>query len=84
MARPKSDDKRSAILAAATRAIVQHGLGAPTALIAREAGVANGTLFTYFETKTELLNQLYVELKTEMATAALTGLPIKAELRVRF
>lgn len=81
MARPKSDEKRAAILAAATRTIVAQGLGAPTMGIARAAGIANGSLFTYFETKTELLNQLYLELKTEMAQAAMRDLPLEAGLR---
>ena len=81
MARPKSDDKRNAIMAAATRVIVTHGLSAPTAMIAQEAGVSNGSLFTYFETKTDLFNQLYLELKAGMASAALEGLPPGAELR---
>jgi AcrR family transcriptional regulator len=84
VARQKSDDKRSAIVAAAIRVVVQQGLGAPTATIAREAGVANGSLFTYFETKADLYNQLYLELKADMASAALEGLPAKATLRVRF
>ena len=75
MARPRSEDKRNAILAAATRVIVTHGPGAPTATIAREAGVANGSLFTYFATKADLFNALYVELKTEMASATHGGLP---------
>jgi AcrR family transcriptional regulator len=81
MARPKSDDKRNAIMAAATRVIVTRGLSAPTAMIAQEAGVANGSLFTYFETKADLFNQLYLELKAGMASAALEGLPARAELR---
>ena len=66
MARPRSDDKRSAILSAAIRVIAAQGLGAPTATIAKEAGVSNGSLFTYFETKADLLNRLYVVLKAEM------------------
>ena len=74
MSRPRSDEKRNAILEAATRVIVTQGLSAPTAVIAKEAGVANGSLFTYFETKTDLFNQLYLELKTEMAVAALREL----------
>src|SRR5215475_11367281 len=74
MARPKSDEKRSAILEAATRVIVTQGLSAPTAGIAKEAGIANGSLFTYFDTKVDLLNQLYLELKQDMASAALGGL----------
>jgi AcrR family transcriptional regulator len=73
MARPLSDDKREAILDAAVRVIAAQGLGAPTATIAREAGVANGSLFTYFATKTELWNALYVALKTEMADASKAG-----------
>jgi AcrR family transcriptional regulator len=71
MPRPRSDVKRSAILEAATRIIVTQGLSAPTAGIAKEAGVANGSPFTYFETKTDLFNQLYLEIKTEIAAATL-------------
>jgi AcrR family transcriptional regulator len=81
MARPRSDDKRAAILDAATRIIAAQGLSAPTALIAKEAGVSTGSLFTYFDTKAELLNQLYVDLKTEMASAALEGLPTEKDAR---
>ena len=80
MARPRSDDRRSAILSAATRVIAAQGLGAPTATIAKEAGVSNGSLFTYFETKADLLNSLYVELKSEMAAAALDGLSTESDL----
>src|SRR5277367_1020032 len=75
MPRPRSDDKRAAIMSAAARVIAAQGLGAPTATIAKEAGVANGSLFTYFDTKADLLNQLYLELKAEMGAAALGGLP---------
>jgi len=81
MPRPRSDEKRSAILEAATRVIVTQGLSAPTAGIAKEAGIANGSLFTYFETKTELFNQLYLELKSEMVATALKDVPADAELR---
>ncbi|HMD94138.1 MAG TPA: TetR/AcrR family transcriptional regulator [Trebonia sp.] len=81
MARPKSEDKRDALMAAATRVIAAQGLSAPTAVIAREAGVSNGSLFTYFETKADLFSQLYLELKTRMAAASLDGLPVQAPLR---
>src|SRR6202161_3370411 len=84
MARPRSEDKRNALMAAATRVIVTQGLSAPTAMIAQEAAVSNGSLFTYFETKSELFNQLYLELKADMASAALEGLPAKAKLRDQF
>jgi AcrR family transcriptional regulator len=81
MPRPRSDEKRTAILEAATRVIVQQGLSAPTAGIAKEAGVANGSLFTYFETKTALFNHLYLELKVEAASAMLKKLPESADLQ---
>lgn len=84
MARPRSEDKREAILAAAIKVIATQGLSAPTALIAREAGVSNGSLFTYFETKADLFNQLYLELKSGMATAAMDGFSPQAELRDQF
>jgi AcrR family transcriptional regulator len=81
MARPKSEDKRNAIMAATARVIVTHGLSAPTAMIAQEAGISNGSLFTYFETKADLFNQLYLELKARVAATALEGFPAEAELR---
>lgn len=83
MPRPKDKDKRQAITEAAIRVIAKQGLGAPTMKIAEEARVANGSLFTYFETKTDLFNQLYLELKADMASAALEGLPARADLRNR-
>jgi AcrR family transcriptional regulator len=84
MPRPRSDDKRTRILEAATRVIVTQGLSAPTMGIAKEAGIANGSLFTYFDTKAELFNQLYLELKQEMASVALKDLPAEADLREQF
>ena len=83
MARPRSEDRRNAILSAATRVIASQGLGAPTAMIAKEAGVSNGSLFLYFDTKAMLLNELYVRLKTEMGAAAIAGLPARSEPRVQ-
>lgn len=83
MARPKSEDKRQAILDATVRVIVAQGLSAPTATIAREAGIANGTLFTYFETKSALLNALYMALKQEVIAAATRDMPEKGKLRRR-
>jgi len=57
---------------AAIRVIATQGLGAPTATIAKEAGVSTGSLFTYFQDQgPTCLNELYLELKAEMAAAAL-------------
>lgn len=66
---------------AAIRVIITQGLSAPTALIAREAGVSNGTLFVYFKTKADLFNELYLDLKTGMASAAMEGVSARANFR---
>ncbi|MDB5849342.1 MAG: bacterial regulatory s, tetR family protein [Rhodoferax sp.] len=83
MARPRSEEKRSAILEAATLVFDQEGISAPTARIARQAGVAEGSLFTKFETKDELLNALYLELKTELRDARMPGYPLTESRRSR-
>lgn len=83
MARPRSEDKRSAILAAAIQAMAELGESAPTAKIAKLAGVAEGTVFTYFSSKDELLNQLYLTLKAEMGEVMLSTYPKRASVRAR-
>ena len=84
MARPKSEDKRNAILDAATRLFAERGLtAAPTSEISKQAGVAEGTLFTYFETKDDLINALYRETKLELADAMMSDFPRKKNVRTR-
>lgn len=83
MARPRSEDKRQAILASATQLFAEQGLNAPTALIARTAGVAEGTFFTYFASKDELLNQLYLEIKSELHTSMMSSYPREESVRNR-
>src|SRR6202795_4465879 len=84
MARPKSEDKRNAILDAATRLFAERGLtAAPTSEISKLAGVAEGTLFTYFETKDDLINALYREIKLELADAMMSDFPRKKNIRTK-
>lgn len=73
MARPKSEEKRIALLAAATQVIAKNGLSATTASITSAAGMAEGTLFNYFKGKDDLLNTLYVEIKKDLAETMLAG-----------
>src|ERR1700682_1960644 len=83
-ARPKSEDKRNAILDGATRLFAERGLtAAPTSEISKQAGVAEGTLFTYFKTKDALINALYREIKLELADAMMSGFPRKKSVRTR-
>ena len=81
MASPRSEDRRNAILSAATRVVAAQGLGASTSAIAKEAGVSNGSLFVYFDTKSILMNELYVSLKTEMGATIVDALPIGSDPR---
>lgn len=83
MARPRSEDKQHAILGAAIQVIAELGVAAPTARIAKLAGVAEGSLFTYFATKDVLLNQLYLALKGELREVMLADYPAGASLRDR-
>lgn len=57
------------MLSAATSVFAAHGVSAATAAIAKRAGVSNGSLFGHFATKQDLINELYLELKTEMVDA---------------
>lgn len=85
MVRARNPAHRAALLESATRVFAGEGLGAATASIAREAGVSTGTLFVYFESKTALVNELYVVLKSAMAREASEGLrsgaPPREQLR---
>jgi AcrR family transcriptional regulator len=84
MARPKSELKRDAILNAAIHIFAERGLAAaPTSEISKQAGVAEGTLFTYFRTKDDLINALYQEIKLELAGTMMAGFPHKKSVRAR-
>jgi AcrR family transcriptional regulator len=83
MARPLSEEKRDALLAAAASLIASAGIAASTAKIAKAARVSEGTLFVYFPTKEDLLNQLFLELKTDLARAMLASYPETGTARER-
>src|ERR1700732_4524696 len=83
MARPLSEEKRTAILEATAEVVAMLGVSAPTAKIAKEAGVAEGTLFTYFANKDELLNRLYLELKMDLRDAMMARYPTGKSLTDR-
>jgi AcrR family transcriptional regulator len=75
MARPLSDEKRAALLRAAAEAIAAEGVGVPTSRIAKDAGVATGSLFLYFPTKDDLLGALYASIKREIAESMFAEYP---------
>lgn len=52
--------KKEKILETAMRLFVEKGIqGTPTSLIAKESGVATGTLFHHFKSKEDLVHELY-------------------------
>lgn len=83
MARPLSPEKRNALLQSATQAIAEQGVLATTSGIAKGAGVAEGTLFTYFESKDSLLQQLYLHHKQSLADAMMPAFPHSSSHRAR-
>jgi TetR/AcrR family transcriptional regulator, fatty acid metabolism regulator protein len=76
-------DKRERILAAAERIFARRGFfHARVAEIAREAGVADGTIYLYFKSKDELLISLF-ESRMERVVSALSAAIEKAGPRAR-
>jgi len=58
--RPPLTDKREAILRAAIRVFANNGyFNSKVADIAREAGVADGTVYLYFKSKEEILHSVF-------------------------
>lgn len=83
MSRPKSDSRRKAILDAARHVCAERGVSnTPTSAISRAAGVAEGTLFTYFKTKDELFNELYLELRRDF-DRNVADFPHQSDVRTR-
>ena len=68
MARPLNPEKKHAILKATIHLIALEGMATSTSKIAKQAGVSEGTIFTYFATKNTLLNEVYLEIKQQLST----------------
>lgn len=66
------EDKRKKILEAALKLFNEKGIdNTSTALISKEAGVATGTLYLYFETKVDLIIELGTSIQEESLTSFL-------------
>lgn len=71
-------DKREVILQSALELFIEFGFhGTPTSKIALKAGVSNGTLFHYFKTKDELVEELYKEIKGHLNQFIFAGIEKK-------
>ena len=80
------EDKRQAILDATLRLISKNGFhGTAMSKIAQEAGVSTGSIYHYFDSKDELIDELYKAIKRKSARAILENLdqtqPLKTQIR---
>jgi len=77
---PKVLDKRSAILNNALDLLVEHGFhNTPMSLISKEARVSAGIIYHYFESKEELILELYREIKQKFVELLFAGEPPKLD-----
>ena len=77
--------KRTAILEATLALIAEHGFhGTAMSMIADRAGVGAGTIYRYFDSKEDLITQLYLEIKRQKGKAVLAGYSEDLSLRERF
>ncbi len=78
-------DKREQILQATADLIAEHGLqSSPMSMVARHAGCGAGTIYRYFETKEELVQELFHELTHRISTACLQQYDASAGIKQRF
>ena len=78
-------NKREQIMRTAMQLFCEEGFHAtPTSKIAKEAGVATGTLFHHFESKEALINELYIYVKTRLREALKKNLDFTADTRSIF
>src|SRR5689334_5274291 len=69
--RPPAGDKREAILRAAIKVFANSGyFNSKVADIAREAGVADGTVYLYFKSKEDILHSIFDRSVEEALSAA--------------
>jgi len=82
---PERPDRRESILDAALVCFVERGFyGTAMPQIAKEAGVAAGTLYHYFDSKEALVNALFRTWKMEVAQRVFTKFPQDAGPREQF
>jgi len=81
----RGGDKRDRILAAAERIFARHGFfAARVTEIAKEAGVADGTIYLYFKSKDDLLISWFehrMKQVNEELRATIEGVPPEDQLR---
>ena len=74
MAQTKDEAKRIAIRDAVITDVVENGIGnAPVSLIAKRAGVSAGTIYIYYPNKDEMLQSIFLEIKSMLHDAMMAA-----------
>ena len=83
--REKDPNKLAAIYKATLKTVLREGFsGLKMGSVAKEAGIATGTMYVYFESKEDLINELYLELKRHSAAKFMEGYNPEAPFMVNF
>ena len=87
--RPPAPERRDEILAAALTCFVARGYhGTAVPQVAKQAGIAAGTIYHYFPGKEALVNAVYRKWKQEIAQRVLTafqpGAPVREQFRTMY
>ena len=81
----KISDKRQALLQATLELVSNHGFhNTPMAKIAKMAGVSAGTIYLYFDNKQDLIDSLYLEMKTSFTDAAFKNYEAGSSVKEEF
>lgn len=79
------NDKRLLILKAGLDLFNEFGFHATSVpLIAKQAGIAVGTIYHHFKSKEAIVNELYRQLKGDLSRTMLKDFPFDAPMRVQF
>ena len=81
----KSIENRSALLKATLFLVNNGGIqGASMAKVAKVASVSPATICLYFESKQDMVNQLYLDVKSSFAEAAFKGYDSEKPIKESF
>ncbi|TGK17999.1 TetR/AcrR family transcriptional regulator [Leptospira fluminis] len=79
------EDKKERILSTALLLFTERGFAAtPMPELAKEAGIGAGTIYRYYKSKEELVNELYRLWKLKFNEALRNGYPFRASAKEKF
>ncbi|MBP2033456.1 AcrR family transcriptional regulator [Clostridium algifaecis] len=68
-------DKKTLILKSALKLITENGFhGTPVSMIAKDSGVAAGTIYLHFKNKEDIFDELYIYVKADYNDAIVNGM----------